>query len=86
MQLVLWLAGSYAAICAGGFLMHRHFMYFPNAERVAPATLDLSGVEEHELTSEDGSILIAWVRACPRRHGDYPLFPWQRRKCSIQVQ
>ena len=67
MQLVLWLACSYVAICAVGFLMHRHFIYFPNAERVAPATLDLRDVEEHELTSDDGSILIAWY--APARAG-----------------
>ena len=31
MQLVLWLVGSYAFICGAGYLLHRHFMYFPNA-------------------------------------------------------
>ena len=69
MQLVLWLAASYAAICIAGYFLHRHFMYFPNAERIAPAALGLDGVEEIELKTWEGLTLIAW-HAPPRDTGD----------------
>jgi len=60
MQLFLWLAGGYAVICLLGILLHRHFIYFPDPERVAPAATGLNGVEEIEIKSADGPTLVAW--------------------------
>ncbi len=60
MQLVVWLAASYAIVCVLGLLFHRHFMYFPVAERVAPSAAGLAGVEEVQIRSDDGQALVAW--------------------------
>jgi len=59
-QLVIWLAAAYAIICVLGILFHRHFMYFPSAERISPDAAGLVGVEEVEIESDDGAVLVAW--------------------------
>lgn len=60
MNVVLWLAGIYLAVCLLGFAFNRHFMYFPDPTRVQPALVGLEGVEEVELKTADGVTLIAW--------------------------
>lgn len=60
MQVILWLAGVYLALCLLGFFFNRHFMYMPDPTRVPPAQAGLVGVKEVELKTPDGTRLIAW--------------------------
>ncbi len=60
LKLVLSLAALYALICVGAYFGNRVLMYLPNPLRVTPAEAGLEGVEEVELTTDDGVTLIAW--------------------------
>lgn len=60
MDVIPWLVLAYALICVGAFFGYRHFMYYPNPTRVAPAEAGLSGVDEIEIASADGTTLVAW--------------------------
>ncbi len=50
----------YVLIAVAAFVMQRKLMYFPDPERVSPASLGLSGVVERVLQTTDGAELIAW--------------------------
>lgn len=50
----------YALVIAGGYLLQRRLMYFPDTERTAPASLGLVGVDERVLAAPDGAKVIAW--------------------------
>lgn len=67
MQIVVWLAGLYLAICLLAFLFNRQFMYFPDPTRVAPSEVGLEGVDEEVIRAEDGTALIVWY--APARPG-----------------
>jgi fermentation-respiration switch protein FrsA (DUF1100 family) len=62
LNLVLSLIGTYALICAGGFVLHRYFIYLPDKTRYAPRDVGLSTVREVSFTSKDGVKLIAWYQ------------------------
>ena len=63
MTIVLVVVGVYAAIVAAAYFRQRDMMYFPDRERVAPATVGLAKVEELTFPSGDGVDLIAWFKA-----------------------
>jgi uncharacterized protein len=60
MKLIASLFALYMLVCLVAYLGNRYFMYFPNPERIAPATVGLNGVEEVELVGGDGVKLVAW--------------------------
>jgi fermentation-respiration switch protein FrsA (DUF1100 family) len=67
-KLLLALASAYAVLAVAAFIAQRKLMYFPDPERVPPASFALTGVEERVLTAPDGARLVAWYgRAKPGR-------------------
>lgn len=60
MQTALWILGIYLFICLAGYALQRQFMYFPDPERTAPASIGLTDVAEVELRTPDGETLVAW--------------------------
>jgi fermentation-respiration switch protein FrsA (DUF1100 family) len=68
MEIILWLAGLYAAICAVAHFGNRLFMYFPDSTRIPPGAAGLTGVEEIELRFANGVTLIAWH--APAKEGE----------------
>jgi uncharacterized protein len=67
-KLTLGVAALYGALGIAGYLGQRKLMYFPDRERVEPATLGLAGVEERVIQTPDGARLIAWYgKAQPGR-------------------
>lgn len=67
MKTLMIIAGVVAAlyiIAAGSlYMFQRRLIYFPDAEREAPADAGLSGVREVVLQTPDGERLIAWYSA-----------------------
>lgn len=74
-ELVMKLLIAFVVGCAlalvGARVIHRKLMYFPNAERIAPAAAaeDLSNVREVTLQTPDGQSLVCWYGAAV---GDKP--------------
>jgi fermentation-respiration switch protein FrsA (DUF1100 family) len=60
MELIPWLVAVYAVICVAAYFGNRLFMYFPDPTRVVPVEAGLDGVEEIEITVDDGITLVAW--------------------------
>jgi len=67
LNLFMALAGIFALFCIVGRLLHRYFVYVPDATRIAPKDAGLSGVEEIVFKATDGTRLIAWYK--PARPG-----------------
>ena len=67
LNLFMALAGIFALFCIVGRLLHRYFVYVPDATRIAPKDAGLSGVEEIVFKATDGTRLIAWYK--PPRPG-----------------
>lgn len=72
MQLALKLALSlfavYAVVAVAAFILQRRLMYFPDPERISPASYNLAGAKERVLTAPDGTLLVSWqVPAAPGR-------------------
>lgn len=72
-ELVIKLSLAFVALCllalAGAKAIHRKLMYFPNAERIAPAAAELPRVREITLKTPDGQSLVCWYGAAV---GDKP--------------
>ncbi len=65
-KLAVGVAAVYGVIALGAWLGQRKLMYFPDAERVAPADAGLAGVTERSIETPDGERLVAWYgRARP---------------------
>lgn len=62
-NIVIAVVVIYAAIVAAAYFRQRGMMYFPDRERVSPASVGLAGVEELTFPSDDGVELIAWFKA-----------------------
>jgi len=64
MQLILMLAAGlfavYAVIGVAAFVLQRRLMYFPDPQRVSPASYNLPGVGERIIDTPDGARLISW--------------------------
>lgn len=60
MKLALGLFALYAVIAVAAFVLQRRLMYFPDPERVSPATFALPGVKERIIDAPDGARLISW--------------------------
>lgn len=64
MQLIVKLAyglfALYAVVAVAAFVLQRRLMYFPDPERVAPASFNLQGVKERIIDAPDGARLISW--------------------------
>lgn len=53
-------------VIAGARVIEQSLMYFPARERVLPAEAGLAGVEEVEIKTGDGAVVLAWwARARP---------------------
>lgn len=62
LTIAIAVLGIYAAIVAAAYFRQRDMMYFPDRERVAPATVGLVKAEELKFPSGDGVDLIAWFK------------------------
>jgi uncharacterized protein len=64
MQLIMMLAmglfAFYAVIAVAAFVLQRRLMYFPDPDRVSPASFNLPGVKERMIDAPDGARLISW--------------------------
>lgn len=60
MKLAVGLFALYAVIAVAAFVLQRRLMYFPDPERVSPATFNLQGVKERIIDAPDGARLISW--------------------------
>lgn len=64
MTVLKWLlivgVGAYVALLAAMFFFQRALMYFPDIRRLDPAQAGLSAARIVELTSRDGTRLLAW--------------------------
>lgn len=60
MKLAIGLFAFYAVIAVAAFVLQRRLMYFPDPERVSPATFNLQGVKERIIDAPDGARLISW--------------------------
>lgn len=66
MMLVTGLFAVYAIVAVAAFALQRRLMYFPDVQRVAPATFNLPGVKERIIDAPDGARLISWfAKAAP---------------------
>ncbi|MGI9413712.1 MAG: hypothetical protein ACR2PM_08580 [Hyphomicrobiales bacterium] len=61
-NIVIAVVVIYAAIVAAAYFRQRGMMYFPDRERVPPASVGLAAVEEISFPSADGTELVAWFR------------------------
>lgn len=66
-KILVGLALLYLAALAIAYFAQRRLTYFPDATRIAPAELGLSGVTEETFTAPDGARLVAWY--APARPG-----------------
>jgi fermentation-respiration switch protein FrsA (DUF1100 family) len=67
-KLAYWLLAIYAVVAVAAFVLQRRLMYFPDRERVSPASFNLPGVTERVIDTPDGARLIAWYApAAPGR-------------------
>lgn len=62
---LLVAGGLYIVIGLAMFFAQRALMYFPEAERVAPADAGLTGVEERVIETGDGHRVVAWYGKAP---------------------
>jgi fermentation-respiration switch protein FrsA (DUF1100 family) len=60
MKLAYGLATVYALVAVAAFIFQRRLMYFPDPERVLPASFNLAGVSERVIEGPGGERLIAW--------------------------
>ncbi|CAN1723001.1 Alpha/beta hydrolase [Hyphomicrobium sp. 1Nfss2.1] len=60
MKLVAGLFAVYAIVAIAAFILQRRLMYFPDPERVSPASFNLPGVTERIIDAPDGARLISW--------------------------
>lgn len=64
MQLIMKLATGlfavYAVIALAAFALQRRLMYFPDPDRISPASFNLPGVKERIIDAPDGARLISW--------------------------
>lgn len=64
MQLIIKLTAGlfvfYAAAAVAAFVLQRRLMYFPDPQRVSPASFNLPGVTERIMDAPDGTRLISW--------------------------
>jgi fermentation-respiration switch protein FrsA (DUF1100 family) len=60
MKLALGLATLYAVVALSAFLFQRRLMYFPDSQRVAPASFNLPRVQERIIETPDGEHLVSW--------------------------
>ena len=68
LKLVFGLATLYAVVAVAAFLFQRRLTYFPDPQRIAPASFNLPGVEERVIATPDGEQLVAWFApAAPGR-------------------
>lgn len=56
-------AGAYALIVIGAYLGQRKLMYVPDPQRISPASVGLTGVEERLIETADGARVVAWRAA-----------------------
>ena len=67
-KLAYWLLAVYAVVAVAAFVLQRRLMYFPDPERVSPASFNLPGVVERVIDTPDEARLIAWYApAAPGR-------------------
>jgi pimeloyl-ACP methyl ester carboxylesterase len=59
-KLAYWLLAVYAVVAVAAFVLQRRLMYFPDPERVSPASFNLPGVVERVIDAPDGARLITW--------------------------
>lgn len=68
LQAVLALAACAMVVVGGTRVLQQRLMYFPDRERVMPASAGLTDVEEQELATADGHTVLAWWgKAAPGR-------------------
>ncbi len=60
MKLAMGLFAFYAVIAVAAFVLQRRLMYFPDPDRVSPASFNLPGVKERIIDAPDGARLISW--------------------------
>ncbi|MDX2155769.1 MAG: alpha/beta hydrolase, partial [Hyphomicrobiaceae bacterium] len=60
MAVLIGIALIVALVVFGTPVLQRRLMYFPDAERVSPASVALAGVEERVLKAPDGVEIVAW--------------------------
>ncbi|MFA5900630.1 MAG: alpha/beta hydrolase [Hyphomicrobium sp.] len=60
MKLATGLIAVYAVIAIAAFILQRRLMYFPDPERISPASFNLAGVKERIIDTPDGARLISW--------------------------
>jgi len=66
MMLVTGLFAVYAIVAVAAFVLQRRLMYFPDPQRVSPASFNLPGVKERIIDAPDGARLISWfAKAAP---------------------
>jgi uncharacterized protein len=59
-KIAMALAAVYLLIALVALVGQRRLMYFPDPDRVPPASMGLDGVEEMILQAPDGAKLVAW--------------------------
>ncbi len=59
-KLAFWLFALYAVVAVAAFVLQRRLMYFPDSERVSPASFNLAGVKERSIDAPDGARLVTW--------------------------
>jgi fermentation-respiration switch protein FrsA (DUF1100 family) len=59
-KLVFSVAALYALVAVAAFLFQRRLTYFPDSQRMSPASFNLPGVEERIIATADGEHLISW--------------------------
>lgn len=60
LKIAAGLVVAYLLVMLAGHSLQRRFLYFPSPDRVLPAQVGLTGVEERVLKTPDGARVVAW--------------------------
>jgi hypothetical protein len=61
-SIIVAIVGLYVAVVVAAYVRQRSMMYFPDPQRVAPATVEIDA-DEISFSSGDGVELVAWYKA-----------------------
>jgi fermentation-respiration switch protein FrsA (DUF1100 family) len=81
---LLALLAAYLLLVVAAYYVQRRLMYFPDTERVAPASVGLANVTERVLETPDGERVIAWY--APARPGQPTILYFHGNGGSLEAR
>lgn len=75
LNIAIVIVALYGAVVMAAYVRQRSMMYFPDAQRVAPNSVDIDDAEEVTFASGDGVQLVAWYRPAAEGQPTVLYFP-----------